>query len=288
MKVSYNRALDYQYMMIDIEENEKEDYRLAMLINNRIPGFLPAYLQRMNGRSSISYEITSLEVLSAFLESRKISYEEMTFLLLQFCGAVQEAGRYLLNGEGILLDPEYIYISDNLEKVFFCYYPYQEVPVYQSVNVLCRFLIDHIHYDDRRSIELAYGLFQESLKENLTISSIVGCLKSRLPAKDRAVPREQVEQREIQKAMQESTQEDKTEKEEESRQMPEKNGLNLNALFMTGIIVCVLASILVCLVRKLLQREVIRQDLLVLAVVLFSVIIVCVGVVVYRMMKQQR
>ena len=41
-------------------------------------------------------------------------------------------------------------------------------------------MIDHIDYDDRRSLELAYGLFQESLRENLSISVIVRCIKDRL------------------------------------------------------------------------------------------------------------
>ena len=86
----------------------------------------------------------------------------------------------MLDGEGILLEPQYIYVSKSLERIRFCYYPYQHMPLHQSVNVLCRFLIDHIDYDDRRSLELAYGLFQESLRENLSISVIVGCIKDRL------------------------------------------------------------------------------------------------------------
>lgn len=180
MKVSYSRRLDYQYMMIETDEEARSDYRLSMLINNRINGFLPLHVQQMNGKSTLSYEITSLENLPEFLDARKITYDEMVSLLLQFCSAVSEAGRYLLDGEGILLEPQYIYVSKSLERIRFCYYPYQHMPLHQSVNVLCRFLIDHIDYDDRRSLELAYGLFQESLRENLSISVIVGCIKDRL------------------------------------------------------------------------------------------------------------
>lgn len=180
MKVSYSRRLDYQYMMIETDEEARSDYRLSMLINNRINGFLPVHVQQMNGKSTLSYEITSLENLPEFLDARKITYDEMVSLLLQFCSAVSEAGRYLLDGEGILLEPQYIYVSKSLERIRFCYYPYQHMPLHQSVNVLCRFLIDHIDYDDRRSLELAYGLFQESLRENLSISVIVGCIKDRL------------------------------------------------------------------------------------------------------------
>ena len=180
MEVSYSRRLDYQYMMIETDEEARSDYRLSMLINNRINGFLPVHVQQMNGKSTLSYEITSLENLPEFLDARKIAYDEMVSLLLQFCSAVSEVGRYLLDGEGILLEPQYIYVSKSLERIRFCYYPYQHMPLHQSVNVLCRFLIDHIDYDDRRSLELAYGLFQESLRENLSISVIVGCIKDRL------------------------------------------------------------------------------------------------------------
>ena len=180
MEVSYSRRLDYQYMMIETGGEARSDYRLSMLINNRINGFLPVHIQQMNGKSTLSYEITSLENLPEFLDARKITYDEMVSLLLQFCSAVSEAGRYLLDGEGILLEPQYIYVSKSLERIRFCYYPYQHMPLHQSVNVLCRFLIDHIDYDDRRSLELAYGLFQESLRENLSISVIVGCIKDRL------------------------------------------------------------------------------------------------------------
>ena len=180
MEVSYSRRLDYQYMMIETDEEARSDYRLSMLINNRINGFLPVHVQQMNGKSTLSYEITSLENLPEFLDARKITYDEMVSLLLQFCSEVSEVGRYLLDGEGILLEPQYIYVSKSLERIRFCYYPYQHMPLHQSVNVLCRFLIDHIDYDDRRSLELAYGLFQESLRENLSISVIVGCIKDRL------------------------------------------------------------------------------------------------------------
>ena len=83
-------------MMIETDDEARSDYRLSMLINNRINGFLPVHVQQMNGKSTLSYEITSLENLPEFLDARKITYDEMVSLLLQFCSAVSEAGRYLL------------------------------------------------------------------------------------------------------------------------------------------------------------------------------------------------
>ena len=51
MEVSYSRRLDYQYMMIETDEEARSDYRLSMLINNRINGFLPVHVQQMDGKS---------------------------------------------------------------------------------------------------------------------------------------------------------------------------------------------------------------------------------------------
>ena len=73
MEVSYSRRLDYQYMMIETDEEARSDYRLSMLINNRINGFLSVHVQQMNGKSTLSYEITSLEDLPEFLDARKIT-----------------------------------------------------------------------------------------------------------------------------------------------------------------------------------------------------------------------
>ncbi len=53
MEVSYSRRLDYQYMMIETDEEARSDYRLSMLINNRINGFLPVHVQQMNGKRNL-------------------------------------------------------------------------------------------------------------------------------------------------------------------------------------------------------------------------------------------
>ena len=57
MEVSYSRKLDYQYMMIETDEEARSDYRLSMLINNRINGFLPVHVQQMNGKVRLAMRL---------------------------------------------------------------------------------------------------------------------------------------------------------------------------------------------------------------------------------------
>ena len=315
MEVSYSRRLDYQYMIIDAGENESSDYRLSMLMNNRISGFLPVYHQKVNGSSILSYDITSLESLLGFFDAKKITYDEMVSLLLQLCSAVKEAGRYLLDGEGILLAPEYIYIMKSMEKVRFCYYPYQKEPLYQSVNTLSRFLIDHIDYDDRKSLELAYGLFQESLKENLSIGVIVRCIQDKLDEAQKSVflSEKEIGNMEIenQKEVDLHNKEDifmeevdteqliiqKKEKAvdsvniEDSIQKSKKIGNKkrhtdmLVSAFIIIIIVLLIGMALFTAVKRLIKLEVISQNIVAAAAAIALVIILCTSLAVYRMIK---
>lgn len=314
MEVSYSRRLDYQYMIINVGEDIESDYRLSMLIHNRIDGFLPVHIQQMNGRSTLNYEITSLEDLPSFLDARKITYDEMVSLLLQFCSAVSEVGRYLLDGEGILLEPQYIFVSKSLERVRFCYYPYSHMPLYQAVNVLCRFLIDHIDYDDRKSLELAYGLFQESLKENLSIRAIVGCIKNKLEDGE-TTSKEEVKLEEVRLKEKLETQTEilqnaalqlKAEKGEKDLQpqssipkkdlrIPEKRSQMQQqikhrefvwSIVGTLLVIAILGYALFTAGRRLLQLEIVSENMLIVAGILIAVVTVAVGGVAYGILKR--
>lgn len=335
MEVSYSRRLDYQYMIVDVGEDTASDYRLSMLIHNRIDGFLPVHIQQMNGKSTLNYEITSLEDLPSFLDARKIAYDEMVSLLLQFCNAVSEVGRYLLDGEGILLEPQYIFVSKSLERVRFCYYPYSHMPLYQSVNVLCRFLIDHIDYDDRKSLELAYGLFQESLKENLSIRVIVGCIKNRLEenvedtvksAPGKQLNSEGKSEIELEPKLKEERQKEEAEQKEsrlkgfglkegelkeksESKiEIPSKVKVQLKtekvitdsqprqrikwreivwSIACTLFVMAILGYALFTAGERLLQLEIISENMLTAASILIAVVAVITGAVAYRILKRR-
>lgn len=328
MEISYSRRLDYQYMIIDVGEDVGSDYRLSMLIHNRIDGFLPVHIQQMNGKSTLNYEITSLEDLPSFLDARKITYDEMVSLLLQFCSAVSEVGRYLLDGEGILLEPQYIFVSKSLERVRFCYYPYSHMPLYQSVNVLCRFLIDHIDYDDRKSLELAYGLFQESLKENLSIRVIVGCIKNRLEdgetrpkeakleeakleevrlkeeakesgLKEKSEPKTEIpsnatlqlkaEKRGKDSQPQSPIQETSLKTSEKRSQMPQKRKSRelVWSIACTLLVMAILGYALFTAGKRLLQLEIISENILIVAGILIAVVAVAAGAVAYGILKRR-
>ena len=172
MDVSYKRDLNFQYLVITDNDAGKND-EVAMLLHNHISGLLDVRLQEINGECRLCYEITGMTPVSELFKGRRLKKNDITTLLLHFAAAAQEVSRYLLRGESLLLDAEYIFAREGMRDVRFCCCPMEEEGADIRINRLCRFILDHIDYDDRECVKLSYELFQESLKENITIESFI-------------------------------------------------------------------------------------------------------------------
>ena len=93
MKVSYNKNLKSSYMLIDIEDKYKLDYRTNMLINNSIPGFLRTKGQENGKALLLQYDITSKQPLSRIMERGNIKSDELKSLVFDILRSVEESKR---------------------------------------------------------------------------------------------------------------------------------------------------------------------------------------------------
>lgn len=112
LDLSYETVNDSSYLAVRFSaEAEVVNYQLAMMMENEIKGFLPAFKRMMNGETVIYYNITSKIPLSQLLDKRKLKREELTRLIRGILSAIQDCAEYRLPESGILLEPEYIYVN---------------------------------------------------------------------------------------------------------------------------------------------------------------------------------
>lgn len=112
LNLSYETGNGSSYLVIRLSsETEVVNYQLAMIMDNEIKGFLPAFKRVMNGETVLYYNITSKIPLSQLLEKRKLKREEFIHLLKGILAAVQDSSEYRLPESGFLLEPEYIYVN---------------------------------------------------------------------------------------------------------------------------------------------------------------------------------
>ena len=119
------------------------------------------------------YDITSLQPLSRILEGRWISKEEVCRLLLELEAVLKRVGEYLLDGDELLLEPDYIYTDPQWSRIQFCLVPGRAGNFQEGVNRLLQYILKKTDHRDPEGVVLSYGLYQESLKENYGLENLL-------------------------------------------------------------------------------------------------------------------
>jgi len=223
MEISYRREAKRNYLVAGMAESAA-GYEARMLAHNEIRGLLRMYITYQDGRPSYCYDITSRQPLSRLLESRFITRDEICQLLIQIHTALNGMEEYLLDAGGVLLEPEYIYVEPELFQTGLCLVPGVQGDFQEKLSRLLQYILKRINHKDRESVVLAYGLYQESLKENCGMDDLLGLIASeRRKGKKRDPLREPEEDSAKKGGLQETGHWEKEQKEEWEEQGKEQN-----------------------------------------------------------------
>lgn len=196
MEVCYRREMNRNYLVMEQDAGSQPGYEARMLVSNHVEGLLTFRIKYMDERRYYYYDITSMQPLERLLEGRFIKREEIWSMMLQINRTLKHMEDYLLNADGLILDPEYIYVDPQEFKLGICLLPGEPGDFPQHMSRLLQYIMKKIDHRDRDSIVLAYGLYQESLKENYGMEDLMRLLHSereREQKKERPAPTEAVD-----------------------------------------------------------------------------------------------
>ena len=171
MKVHYRNDLKRAHLIIEGEESEEEDFQSIMLEENEIPGLLNTKVRYRNNRSHYYYDISGKVSLKAKHEKEKLREEDMKQLIEQLLSTIKGIQKYMLEGSGILLAPEYIYCER--QKYLFCYYPPNKMEMKDEFHKLTEFFVKEVDYRDKEGVYLAYTLHKATMEEHYSIERIM-------------------------------------------------------------------------------------------------------------------
>ena len=126
---------------ITIEEHVlyKEDYQMKMLKANSPEGCLHVGGRGVNGSSYYDYDVSGKVSMQAMYARAKLKAEDIRHFMEQVGNVLKEAERYLLDIHCILMDPEYIFYTE--EKYYFCYYPPKEKSLWEGFHHLSEYQV---------------------------------------------------------------------------------------------------------------------------------------------------
>lgn len=171
----YKRDVDCIQMLLPDRHPTENDYQYEMLIHNQIQGMIGVKKQFSNGLSSYCYDISNKQSLAKGYEGLEMDYSKIRGLLIAIRIMLGQMREYLMDENGLLLYPEYIYTDMNRQQIQFVFYPETEdIGGYMlGMRELSEFLISHTDHSDDAAVALAYALFKEVRNENFTMQGIM-------------------------------------------------------------------------------------------------------------------
>ena len=176
MKTSYQRELKRNYLIVETETSEGQGeppFEQKMLEQNQIDGILRFQVRQKDEEVRFFYEITSKQPLSRLLEGQTIQAEQIRALVFGIARSLDHMEQYLLSEKSVLLDPEYLYVDPESLKVWLCLVPGMECDVPEDYSRFLEYLLGKVDHRDKESVVLAYGLYQETRKENYGMTDIL-------------------------------------------------------------------------------------------------------------------
>lgn len=174
MKCTYIHEGIDNYMVVDNENaTYEDDYRIKMLKNNKIAGLLDFKTEYINNKAINYYDITGMKSLKQISDAGILGYEEIIAIVKSLNSLINNLKSYLLPADSIILEFEYIFMDMETETIFFCYNPLHTLNIEESIRELFRNFLGIIDHSDRRTVELTYDIYCQSMKENFTLSHII-------------------------------------------------------------------------------------------------------------------
>lgn len=160
-------------LILCIEENKifKEDYQLIMIRENHIKGLLPVVGKGIEDRTIYEYNITGKQSLRKTFENKNINVNDIKKIFGQVLEVVDQMDNYLLDPDGILLAPEYIFREGG--EYYFCYCPGEKEDIRRKFHIFIQEFIRWIDYKDEESIKLIFYLYKETMQEDYCLQDLI-------------------------------------------------------------------------------------------------------------------
>lgn len=166
MDISFSKDYKHNYLIIKDDKVLENDYQLKMITNNRIEGLLHCQERMINGEGLLFYEVTSMQSIAVIFELKPVRIDTLRELFHQLKVVGENLSKYVLNGSGLILDPEYIYTDIENKEFYFVYYPFYECPYENNMESLLNYLMEHVDSNDMTAVEAVYQMADISLRQH--------------------------------------------------------------------------------------------------------------------------
>lgn len=169
----YQKSGGKSYLVIRSGEEPKLPYQINMIRYNKISGLLPIQFFIEDGEYRYFYDVSGKESLAEKMKQKKYSIMEIRTIMSDLYQCVQQMEEYLLDTNYLILEPEYMFSEKNTLDIQFCFYQDKVNSFEKSLEGLFEYFMNRLDYQDEKTVLLAYGLYQKSREEHISLSELM-------------------------------------------------------------------------------------------------------------------
>ncbi len=176
-EVISRNEFDKSFLLVE-KDDSKENYIFKMLTQNNIEGIPECKERFFDEKTYLAYDVTAKKTLERAYTDCKMNFDDLKELFYGISNIMHSAKEYLLDREGFLLQPQYMFLDLETEKLSCLYYPKQEPDrAEERYRPLSDFLLDKIDHKDEHAVTIAYHFYKISKEEYFSFDSFIGFLE---------------------------------------------------------------------------------------------------------------
>lgn len=169
MKTEYRRDLQHSYLVIHTEETEEQDYTVRMMAENRLEGLLTLDVRKIDRQILFYYDITSRISVAEYCQFRKITGLEIRRLLLRLVNILTSMEEYLLGGEYLCLQADYIFTDAEFAEIEFCFIPGRKDNLSKQFQSLMEYFLPVLNHDNKDEMLTVYQIYGYAVQEHFSL-----------------------------------------------------------------------------------------------------------------------
>lgn len=169
-EVTYERNLLGSFIKIPTAYQGAFDEKIMLM--HPIAGMIPVEKCFYNDEGRYWYNITGFQPLDTKCRMQNPDSDFVEKLILRICEQLEELELNLIAPETLLMDPEYIFISNHTDEIRFMMYPGIGGDVMDHLRELMEYLLTKVNHIDGNDTEHIYHLYSLILSHSCSVGDI--------------------------------------------------------------------------------------------------------------------
>lgn len=171
----YKRAQGKSYMVIK-KEIPVKGYEYPMITENRLSCLLPVHIMNSDNEIQFWYDISGRQSFDGLVKIKKPKQSFLRNFFTALANALEQTGEYLLDEDGISLEPEQIFLDSEENGIVFCYRPFEKISFEDGLRCFMEYYLSHMEHSERENVKSCYDVYERCQKGHVSIEGLLQIL----------------------------------------------------------------------------------------------------------------